>query len=500
MADALVTQLARALHLPPDAAQQTLHHLVSTLREQIEATGEAAVPGLGVFRRSGARLAFEPEEALVRAVNHRYAGLAPVEAAPTSSRSAPTDKADTSPVGFQPLPSLVDDEPADDLVPPEEADDAASEAEVSVETEPQAPPETPEEPVLDDPAVDESPLLDDVVAPEPLSDVDPEEAEPAPETEEPAAIEEDETLEVEAELPDEKEHDVDEDSLDVEEEVESEEGITFNDLSDLDTDDEDELGDEAFDDESGSLDELLAGTWKDRGDASETETHPLGAMPEEPIEEAEYAVVEPEDEEDAVPMVAAAVENLEPEFAEDPELTAAAPVATAALGSRDRESADKRPNRGPLIAGLVVGTLLAVAFLFWVRNQDPAPPPVTEVPPVADTVAATPPPVDTSAAALTDEPVVEPPSADPLRSSAAVDPADGGFTWVVGSELNQAAAERRVERYREQGFRAGVVSQEAAGRTRYRVSLGQFDTIAEAEARRSDLPDDVPSDSWILRF
>ena len=117
-------------------------------------------------------------------------------------------------------------------------------------------------------------------------------------------------------------------------------------------------------------------------------------------------------------------------------------------------------------------------------------------PPPADTLATA---ADTATVAVT-TPEAPAAPADPLRGAAGIDPAAGGFTWVVASELDRAVAERRVDAYREQGLRAGVVAQEAGGRTRYRVSLGQFDSIAEAEARRADLPTDVPADSWILRL
>jgi cell division protein FtsN len=71
---------------------------------------------------------------------------------------------------------------------------------------------------------------------------------------------------------------------------------------------------------------------------------------------------------------------------------------------------------------------------------------------------------------------------------------------VVGSELSREPAERRVAEFRAQGLRAGVIAEEAAGRTRYRVALGQFESIEQAERFRSDLPAGVPADTWLLRL
>ena len=151
--------------------------------------------------------------------------------------------------------------------------------------------------------------------------------------------------------------------------------------------------------------------------------------------------------------------------------------------------------------------LLALVGLLWALNREPAAPVVAERPPVpADTVAALPPPVDTAAVAVdtaavaTPDPTPPAPSADPLRSSAGIDRADGGFSWIVASEFSREPAERRVAAFREQGFRADVIAEEAAGRTRYRVALGQFTSIDEADRFRSDLPAGVPADTWLLRL
>ncbi len=294
---------------------------------------------------------------------------------------------------------------------------------------------------------------------------------------------------------------------------------------------------ETTDADAERLDERLAGTWTEQGEAGH-EPHALGPMPPSSVEDAEYSVVDPEHDpvpEDDSPVDALATvpfsamplpeEPVAPEppadgLVEEPILlpdavpaedavadtAAAAPVVAAPVVAETAAPTEplERPNRAPLFAVLAVGALLAVAFLLWTQRD--APEPVAERPPVAETVPApaVPAPSDTAAVdPAGSEPVgsePEPVSADPLRSAGAIDPDAGGYTWVVASELSRAPAERRVEAYRAQGLRAGVVADDARGRTRYRVSLGQFDSVEDAEARRADLPGDVPSDSWILRL
>ncbi|MEP0547546.1 MAG: SPOR domain-containing protein [Rhodothermales bacterium] len=72
------------------------------------------------------------------------------------------------------------------------------------------------------------------------------------------------------------------------------------------------------------------------------------------------------------------------------------------------------------------------------------------------------------------------------------------FTWVVGSERDSVAAAQKALDYRERGFDARLSRAEVAGRTSYRVTIGQFPGRGEALASRSVLPDDVPPDAWVL--
>lgn len=531
MSDALVSQLARALNLPPDAARHTLHHLVAALRDQLDTSGEARVPGLGTFHSDEAGLSFEPDAGLARAVNHRYAGLRPIEAGPSSSRRAPKPS-DEPHDPFADATTEEHDDYEDALAAPD-AEDSAEDAGATEEPETAVGFQPLESFITPEDAVDEPEEAEDEFAPEPTDSFEQADLESLPE--EPF---------VEEQLAEEP-------SFESEEPAEEDEAVG----------------------EGSNIDELLAGTWTE-GTEDSDEEHVLGALPPDDVEDADYALVEPHEDEldeddweeeklagldfgtepdvmepgeddEAAPPAAAdwaeATADKGWEDAEDTDLasgeaeledTAAPPMPTEppplvtdtpeeavdeqppiAPPASDRPPAEPAPRRGAPVFLTVLGiaVVLGVVALFWLLNREPETPnvaqrvpadtaTVAQVPsPAADTLGAAV-PADTVAVA---EPPAEPeppPSADPLRSTAGIDPAAGGFTWVVASELDRAVAQRRVAAYREQGLRADVVAQEAGGRTRYRVSLGQFGSISEAEARRADLPADVPSDSWILRL
>ncbi len=84
-----------------------------------------------------------------------------------------------------------------------------------------------------------------------------------------------------------------------------------------------------------------------------------------------------------------------------------------------------------------------------------------------------------------------------LASASAVDPARGGFTWVVLSTPSAADAEALAARYRLSGYRTGVV-QTAGARAMWRVVVGQFESREHALRLRDRLPPQAPPDTWPL--
>jgi nucleoid DNA-binding protein len=575
MSDALVSQLARALNLPPDAARHTLDHLVATLQEQIEATGQARVPGLGTFQRGERGLTFRPDDALARAVNHRYAGLRPIEAGARSEKretepedpfaeAAPGASAETT-VGFQPLDAYVE---PDEPVEPEEAVEAEEtwedEPEAFEEPEPEEtdtfeettaaadiPPEslldddafvtaTPDEEAYDEiaeaPSEEAADLSTDVWALPPSVEEEVEtpadfEEAPIDETEQEAAepepvVAEDETSEADLtagpDLEEEPEFEAEpeaepefEAEPDFEEEVKFETEVEFEDETEpaMEPEAADVLPAAETDSEAlDSLDDLAipehdGHEYEDEEDDEEAATAIL------PIMAASDEVSEGSSEAEEV-AIAEADATPEPVAPPPPEIDTVAPAVTAT--SREpapSKTATRDRRRGLPVLPIVIGlaALVGVVALLWLLNREPSGPIVAEEPVPTDTtravIEAPPTATDTLAAtatadtAVVAEPPAEPaPPANPLQGSAPIDPTAGGFAWVVGSELSREPAERRVAEFRAQGLRAGVIAEEAAGRTRYRVAIGQFESIEQAERFRPDLPAGVPTDTWLLRL
>ncbi len=174
----------------------------------------------------------------------------------------------------------------------------------------------------------------------------------------------------------------------------------------------------------------------------------------------------------------------------------------------------RRPT--PLFYVILSGTLLVIvllAFLLSNRGKTPSTPTieapqatteesVSAVPeqPVEESSrpsSETPPPVEgttPSPATTAGE------SFDPLRSSEGIIRERGGYTWVVASVASRKKAEEIAARYRSMGFRTGVLEGTIQGRRIFRVGIGQFASIEEAQRARRALPPDAPRDAWILRI
>ncbi len=162
------------------------------------------------------------------------------------------------------------------------------------------------------------------------------------------------------------------------------------------------------------------------------------------------------------------------------------------------------------LAALAVVALLA----FFLLNRPERRPDVAVVTPTEETPPAAA-PVDSQSTqpdeATPSEPVVEAPAspttesmpetldgtADPLRRPGGIRAAAGGYTLVVASVVDRAAAEREAQKMRNQGLTAAVLHGQFQGKTSYRVSVGQFESIRQADASIADLPAGTPQ-PWIM--
>ena len=75
-----------------------------------------------------------------------------------------------------------------------------------------------------------------------------------------------------------------------------------------------------------------------------------------------------------------------------------------------------------------------------------------------------------------------------------------GYTIVVHSLRDQPVAEQNRRRLQEAGYRALINRAEIQGVTYYRVGLGQFKTVADAQQALSDIPEQYRGNNFIKRI
>lgn len=338
---------------------------------------------------------------------------------------------------------------------------------------------------------------------------------------------------------------------------------------------------EDTDDESGGE---PSDEWEDDWE-DDTEEHPLGPLPAEEFEDADYSVVEDDASEEPLPelqfqddhdeqppatpaepmRMAETPETETPEADEPSEAVEPIGAAEAANAADELEPADPdepsesyepgdadapaedsrepdrraRPHesirrgwpseraghngldgatsrRNTILIGAGLLIIIAAAAVGYLAMQ-PAEPTGTEIVSEAEEPQPTPPgdaetedaqaesADDAASPDATDEVEegTEPPASPastPLRSPDGIDTAAGGFTIVVYSETSEASAGQVAQEYGDEGFRSGVISSQN-GVTRYRVGVGQFETLEEAtEARNQLAGSELPNDAWVHRL
>ena len=210
-----------------------------------------------------------------------------------------------------------------------------------------------------------------------------------------------------------------------------------------------------------------------------------------------------------------------PDLAQDPQPLR--PPARRAASAPDDGDEERRRPKPWLIAAIIV--VMAGAAGLFVIQQDTSPDEVTftfDNPPASQqpgpTQADAPPPtVEDAADAELDEPVDEPAAEEPDVASAepaatptppesplrgeGIDRSVSRYTLVVGSLQSAAVADEVAEEWRNRGFRTDIFSETANGVTRYRVGIGQFETINAADAARSgEIASQLPEGTWVYRY
>lgn len=81
-----------------------------------------------------------------------------------------------------------------------------------------------------------------------------------------------------------------------------------------------------------------------------------------------------------------------------------------------------------------------------------------------------------------------------------VDTANNGFSIVVHSLRREANAREVAASLSEEGYRVLVSSRSVSGETVWRVGLGQFSTIADAQEAAQELPEPLSTNNFIQRI
>ena len=79
MPSLLTQKLADHLDLTEEEADRQLTDFIAQLKKRLDDQGQAVISGVGTFRTGDKGLVFEPDDALARAINHRFVGLEPVK-------------------------------------------------------------------------------------------------------------------------------------------------------------------------------------------------------------------------------------------------------------------------------------------------------------------------------------------------------------------------------------------------------------------------------------
>jgi chemotaxis protein histidine kinase CheA len=475
MSASLIEQLAARLGISTEEAERSLQTLITHLHEEIRAKGEAAIPGLGVFRRDRASLTFEAAPALEIAANYRFAGMPALPVSPEPEE----------PVAE--IEELVEETEEEEAVP-EEADvrseEEVAEAEESVAEEPSLPIEEEEE-------EEEETVAGDAAGAEEADE----------ETEAP----------VEAEAADLFEAGAFEESFESEEEVwEAPRDDADHPLGPLPEPDFEEADYDVVEEEveiEAEVEEVeIEAEAVETGD-SEDEEEAAEAEAEAEDEESIFNVIHFEDDEEVKEIVEPAGEASEPETEEEDVFVSEEEIETikkaamqpppAPLRTAVRRDRDSR-------AGLfiVIGVLAVLAGAFFAYqvlkpgSEEPETPALTEGRPPADTSAAAAPPsadsARTEAPAQPEQPV--------RRTLGGIDRKAGGWTVIVASETSREAAEAAAQPYLDLDLPVDVLRGVSKGVTRYRVGVGQFAGQAEAEAAIRRLGDRLPPGAWPLRI
>ncbi|MEX0746446.1 MAG: SPOR domain-containing protein [Rhodothermales bacterium] len=538
----LEAEIASRLGVTPTEVRPVLESVIERIRQQVAHYGYARLAGLGTFRGQNGSVSFEPDPGLSESVNLRFAGLSDIQvevpgAPPSVLKEEPRDEEvvpiespwieETEPVETSGFVETEDAWPARETSLGEMPESAwQEEADIEKETAvPQLQDEfpMPGEDIVDRKWREEADWTEgeeqEYVAP-PEYEEEPEaggyeELEGPPfaraDVEPPVSFENefDESYDAPASPPLEPAEPVGSwpsefESSDWANEAEEEIRPSWSAR-------EEDQSDAPDDDEPGV-------TWQES--IKDEAEHPLGPRPAEQFEEADFSFIidrerSGESDEAWVPLGVGG----------DREATPKAPERGALHQDRIRRepyggrAGTAAPDRrmGVWIGAAVVVVIAVAAIAYFIfRPGEPQSPPLIDQTPLALTDSAAAP--DTTATqpevtAVVPDPAEEEPAeaaapiqapvteSTPLRSADGIEASRGGYTIVVYSETSSEPAEATAQRFRNSGYRTGVLQSRDGGVTRYRVGIGQFRSAGEATRARDSLAGkEIPEDAWVYRI
>ena len=490
MPDSVVARVADRLDIQPEQTDQVLRTLAQLIKKQSARDGQVRVPGLGVFQQTTDSLTFEPDASLSEAINHRFAGLAPVPMTQEPEPPEPTPEEvppKTPPSFFTPPLPVVQDE-LEDLAPAPPPIEEAPSVEDTVEV-------VEEEPLKAEAFVVDQPVAQDQTAEEETVEEKILEQEPVAQDVLEQQVEE-EAEEHKAEPPSDVLKEIDFNNPDISE------AAAYQKLQE----------------ETETTEEDAPSQWAPPGAvwSQEDLKELLQEMGEpEPLAEEvddEASVVD----EETPPTTTTEEDEARPAAVALPDRSADLPPKPHLPKQLHTQEAPRRRSVLPWI--LVIAAVIVIGSSLYYFFGPPSQITTSDTPPIATEQTPSP---EATEAALAAADTLENASADTTRttpvatlpqetpaeapSALRIDVARGGYTLVVGSSRQRATAEAQAEGFRQrlsgQSLPVDVlVGETTDGVTRYRVVVGQVETSGEAVALRNRLAANLPKDAWPLNI
>jgi len=180
---------------------------------------------------------------------------------------------------------------------------------------------------------------------------------------------------------------------------------------------------------------------------------------------------------------------------------------------KSQPSKKKKKDPVMLVMAVVLAFVIVVAGFFIINDMMDSPPPQQPASPDAAGLteqqeiiepAPEPEPADVVEPDTEPEPAVQEP--EPVTETvygltgSIVDEANDGFTIVLHSLRNNNNAQAAAENLREQGYRTIVIERTVDDASVFRVAIGQFPTVREAQEKAAELPEPYRNQNFIQRI